>query len=281
MSELAKATGREAPAPAPHPGTVARQERALPERHGATLADKLRYAQALAQAGLLPRAYQHQPANILFGLEYGETLGISTMAAIMGIHVIDGKPCASSALISALVRRAGHRLRVSGDEKSATCTIIRADDPEYKFTFTWTMTRAQQAGLTGKQVWKNYPAAMLMARAITECARAAAQDVLFGLAYTPEELGADALDDDFIAGEVIIEAPEEDPRRKIQELLIRHGIEDPGDQLEALSVLVDRNVGGTRLTEDEIEFVAGELEALPDEEGALQKLLEERKAASA
>ena len=58
-------------------------------------------------------------------MEYGEMLGLSPMAAITGVHVIEGKPTASAGLISALVRRAGHKLRVRGDAKSAACQIVR------------------------------------------------------------------------------------------------------------------------------------------------------------
>jgi hypothetical protein len=150
----------------------------------------LRFAKALADGNLLPRSYQKNPANILWAMEYARTLNITPIAAMAGVHVIDGKPTASSALISALVRRAGHKLRITGDEKSATCTIVRSDDPDFTFSVTWTIEEARIAGLAGKDVWKKYAPAMLKARAITACARDACQEALFGLLYTPEELGA-------------------------------------------------------------------------------------------
>ncbi len=159
--------------------------------YNAPVPDRMRYAEALAGASLLPRAYQKQPANVLLALEYGAALGIAPMAAIQGIHVIEGKPTASAGLIGALVRKAGHRLRVTGDDKHAVCEIVRADDPDFTFRAEWTMQRAQAAGLTGKGVWKQYPAAMLKARAITECARDACPEALAGVNYTAEELGQD------------------------------------------------------------------------------------------
>lgn len=161
------------------------------------LPDMVRYAEHLADANLLPGQYRRQPANVLYAMEYGRTLGITPLAAITGIHVIEGKPSASSALISGLVRQAGHKLRVSGNGLSATAEIIRSDDPEFTYSVTWELRRnangnpnAEDAGLINKQVWKNYPAAMLKARAITQVARDACEEVLFGLHYTPEELGA-------------------------------------------------------------------------------------------
>lgn len=159
---------------------------------------KLEYARALADSGLLPSQYRKNPANVLYAVEYGEMLGLSAMAAITGIHVIEGKPSASAGLISALVRRAGHKLRVWGDARSATCQIVRCDDPDYVFEVTWTRQRnsdgnpsAEEAKLLSKEVWQKYPASMLKARAISQCARDACEEALFGLHYTPEELGAE------------------------------------------------------------------------------------------
>ena len=151
---------------------------------------KVTYAKHLAQAGLLPKAYHGQPGNVLLAVEMGESLGIPTMTAISSIHIVDGKPTASAGLMSALVRRAGHRLRVTGDDTRAVAEIVRADDPDFTFRSEWTMERAKAAGLTGKGVWKSYPAAMLKARAISEVARDACQEALSGVIYTPEELGA-------------------------------------------------------------------------------------------
>ncbi len=156
---------------------------------------KLDYARQLAASGLLPDDYKQKPANLLWAIEFAEMLDLSPMAAITGVHVIKGRPSASAGLMSALVRRAGHKLRVRGDDTSATASIVRSDDPEYTFEVTWTMERAKTAGLLSNDNWKKYPAAMLSARAITECARLACQEALLGIAHTPEELGA-TLDED-------------------------------------------------------------------------------------
>ena len=181
-------------------------EVAVRQGQAAAIPAKLAYARALADSGLLPSAYRRQPANVLWAVEYGEMLGLPPMAAMTGVHVIEGKPTASAGLISGLVRQAGHKLRVWGTNKSATCEIVRSDDPEHTFSVTWTLKRnsddnpsAEEAGLLGKNVWKNYPASMLKSRAITQCARDACEEVLYGLHYTPEELGAEVDGD----GEVV------------------------------------------------------------------------------
>lgn len=156
-----------------------------------SLPEKMEYAKALAVASLLPKQYQQNPGNLLFAMEYAEALNIQPIHAITSIHVIEGKPSASADLIAATIRRAGHKLRITGDDTKAVAQLIRADDPDFTYEASWDMNKARTAGLTGKAVWKNYPAAMLRSRAITEVARMGATDALFGVIYTPEELGAE------------------------------------------------------------------------------------------
>lgn len=153
---------------------------------------KVMYAEELAKAGILPKSYRGQPGNVLFAIELGYSLGLDPAQALTKIHVIEGTPSASANLISGLVRRAGHRLRVRVERENglaAIAEIVRADDPDFTFVARWDMDRARVAGLAGKDVWKKYPEAMLKARAITEVAREACEEALSGLNYTPEELG--------------------------------------------------------------------------------------------
>lgn len=182
------------------------------------LRGEIEYCRALADAGLLPASYRKQPANLLLIKGQADALGIHLAAAISGIHVIDGKPSISANLMSALVRRAGHRLRVTGDDKRAVAEITRRDDPDFVFRSEWTIERAATAGLVGKKggSWEKYPAAMLKARAISEVARDACPEALAGVIYTPEELGADvAIDAD---GDVIVQAaPQPSPAAPVQQ----------------------------------------------------------------
>ncbi|GAB3213292.1 hypothetical protein GCM10027294_43490 [Marinactinospora endophytica] len=159
-----------------------------------SLPERMEYARTLASSGLLPSAYRNRPENVLFAVEYGRALGLEPITAINSVHVIEGKPAASSGLISALVRRAGHTLRVRVDrepELVAIAQIIRADDPDYTFESRWSLERARRAGVAGKKVWQSFPEAMLKARAITEVAREACEEAILGVEYTPEELGAE------------------------------------------------------------------------------------------
>ena len=156
------------------------------------LAEKQGWAQTLAASNLLPPAYQQQPANLFLAAEYADTLGIPRIAAVTGIHVIQGKPSMSADLMAAQVRRAGHKLRVKASDTEAVAQLVRADDPDFTYECRWTLDRAKTAGLIGKAGgnWQKYPAAMLKARAISEVIREGCSEVLYGAVYTPEELGA-------------------------------------------------------------------------------------------
>lgn len=172
----------------------------------------IKNAKWLANSDMVPPAYQNQPANILLAIQTGAPLGFTASQSISGIHVIKGKPTMSADMTAAAIRRAGHRLRVRGDDTHAVAVLIRSDDPDFEYKSEWTMERAKRAGLLGNQTWSKYPAAMLRARAITEVARAGASEALYGVIYTPEELGADVNED----GEPveIQTAPAPAPRRE-------------------------------------------------------------------
>lgn len=175
--------------------------------HRSSLDSKVAYARFLTASNLLPTAYRNQPANVLYAVEYGEMLGLPAMAAITGIHIIEGKPTASAALMTALVRREGHKLRVTfrKDTNTAVAELIRKDDPEFTFRAEWTIERAVAAGLCelkdGKVrardkkgnplPWEKYTQNMLKWRAVSEVCRDGAEECLMGMHYTPEELGAD------------------------------------------------------------------------------------------
>lgn len=151
------------------------------------MGNKVEYAQTLSHSGLLPKHFQNNPANLLFAIEFAEALGMKPIHAITSVHVINGKPSASADLIGTMVRRAGHRLRVVGDDTFAEATLIRNDDPDFEFKARWDMARAKQANLN-TPTWKAYPGAMLRSRAITEVCRAGAPDAMHGIQYSTEEL---------------------------------------------------------------------------------------------
>ncbi len=153
-----------------------------------------RYAQALISqpergaTSLLPKAYQGNTSNVLIAMGLGKAIGITPAQSLYEIYVVNGRPSPSANLMAALVRRAGHRLRIKGDATTCTATLIRHDDPDEPFEATWTFEQARAAGLTGKDTWKSYPAAMLRARAIAEVVRMGASEAVLGMEYAREEM---------------------------------------------------------------------------------------------
>lgn len=184
------------------------------------LESRMQYAKTLASAGsLIPSALHDggapNPGKVLLVMETGAMLGLHPVAALQGVQVIEGKAVLSPALMSAVVRRAGHDLRVttSGSIKSgdfiARAELVREDDVEHPFVVEWSVERALRAKLVDKyeqqggvwtitalrgrnnnpSPWMLYPEAMMKARAISEVCREGATDALMGVGYVPEELG--------------------------------------------------------------------------------------------
>ena len=150
---------------------------------------RIEHAKIVAQSSLIPAEYRGKPADIVWAMDIGDALGVPYTQVMQSMVVARGKMTMSADLMGAVVRRAGHKLRLREDGDSVTADLIRADDPDYTFTVTWDKAKAQAAGLWGSRgPWQQYPRQMLRARAITEVCRQGASDALAGTVYTPEEL---------------------------------------------------------------------------------------------
>lgn len=190
----------------------------------ADLAGQQTMAEALARADLLPKGLRGNPANVLLVLLGARALNVPAFWAWQSMHVIEGKLSLSAELMRALVQRAGHQIRVvKRTDKVATVRIQRSDrDEPYEASFTW--DDAEKAKLSTRDNWAKYPKAMLVARATAIAVRDECPDVLFGVLYTPDELGAqvdadgnpvvDARGNPIIDGEVI--EPAEHPAKAVQ-----------------------------------------------------------------
>lgn len=199
--KAAAKTTAQALAPAPTPGfsyiTAGLQERAD-------------YIARLAPSTILPSAYRGNAANAFVAAETGAALGLEPLQALASIAVINGRATLSSDLMAAVIRRAGHTLRiVENSPESITATLVRADDKTFKFEVTWDKDKATKAGLWGqKGPWSQYPTQMLRARAITEVARQGASEALMGMIYSPEDFGATTTDTgEVLEAEIVDDAP--------------------------------------------------------------------------
>lgn len=176
----------------------------------AGLKERAAYIARLAPSTILPVAYRGNAANAFVAAETGAALGLEPLQALASITVINGRATLSSDLMAAVIRRAGHTLRiVENSPESVTATLIRADDKTFKFEVTWDKDKATKAGLWGQRgPWSQYPTQMLRARAITEVARQGASEALMGMIYSPEDFGATITDTgEVLEAEVVDEAP--------------------------------------------------------------------------
>jgi hypothetical protein len=156
--------------------------------------DDIQTAELLSQSTLVPEAFRGKPANVFLAVSLGEAVGLSPAVALAEVSVVNGRPSLSAQAMAALVQRAGHRLRVSGDDTEAVAQVIRSDDPEHVHEARFTLADAERAGLTKSATYQRYPAAMLRARATTAVIRLAAPDVVLGVGYDPAEVDAPMVD---------------------------------------------------------------------------------------
>ncbi|RLB68530.1 MAG: hypothetical protein DRH08_00655 [Deltaproteobacteria bacterium] len=116
-------------------------------------------------------------------------LGLQPMTAFPDLMVINGTVGMTSKLMLGLVHKAGHRVDViSMTDEEAELDAYRRYDGEWTKvgTFTFTMEQAVTAKLAKKDTYVQYPADMLMNKAIARMVRFAFPDVIRG--YVPDEM---------------------------------------------------------------------------------------------
>lgn len=152
----------------------------------------VKWGQQAVKTRMLPSSISTPEAAAIIVLK-GRELGLSFMTSIAHIHVINGKPSMSAELIQGLARKNLPGLVINiieSDDKVAKIEFIRPEKGAKPYIQTFTMDQAVAAKLTAKDVWKQYPAAMLWSRAVTAGLRKVCPEALMGVSYTAEELGA-------------------------------------------------------------------------------------------
>lgn len=147
-------------------------------------------SQRVSNTPFVPAALRGKNEAVLACVLYGAELGLGPMQSLNSIHVIEGRTAMSPELMRAMVARHGHRIDVL-ENSNTVCEVegTRADTGSTA-KVRWTMEDAKMAGLAGKNNWKTYPRAMLLARATSELCRIVFPDVIAGLSYTPEEVAS-------------------------------------------------------------------------------------------
>ena len=148
-----------------------------------TVKDVQVMAEAAAKSGLFGMKTPEQ-AMALMMLCQAE--GIHPMRAVAEYHIIQGRPALKADAMLARFQRAGGSVKWNRlDDKEVSATFSHPQGGEV--TINWTIEMAKNAGLTGKDTWKQYPRQMLRSRVISEGVRTVFPGVADGI-YTPEEV---------------------------------------------------------------------------------------------
>jgi len=146
-------------------------------------ADMEKMATVIAQSGLFG---VKNPTQALALMLLSQAEGLHPVMAARDYHVIQGRPTLKADTMLARFQAAGGK--VDWSEYTDTAVAGTFSHPSGgKIKVEWTMEMARKANLTGKDVWKQYPRAMLRARVISEGIRTVFPGVLAGM-YTPEEV---------------------------------------------------------------------------------------------
>ena len=155
-----------------------------------SLKEAMQLAELIANSDLAPKDYKGKAGNVLIAVQMGQEVGLSPMAAIQSIAVINGKPSLYGDVGKAILLRNGFQIDEFDTKKIkqagyASCRITRPDGQVCERTFT--IEDAKQAGLWEKAgPWTTYPERQMAWRAFWFAARDIASDVLKGLSGAEE-----------------------------------------------------------------------------------------------
>lgn len=135
------------------------------------------------------------PEKAFMVIAQGRALGLSALAALNGIDIINGRPSLRASTMIALVLtsgRARYFRQVEDTPERCTWETIRVDEgtASEPIRMSFTLEDAKRMGLLGRDQWQKQPQTMLAWRAASKLARRIYPDVTQGLLTTEE------LDDD-------------------------------------------------------------------------------------
>ncbi len=98
-----------------------------------SLEDAFRFAKAIVSSGFAPRGME-KPESVLVALQWGAELGLTPMAALSNIAVVNGRPSLFGDAALALVRSSGQlesyaeeEIGEAGADESCQATKLRND----------------------------------------------------------------------------------------------------------------------------------------------------------
>lgn len=227
------------------------------------ISEAIKLAQILVSSRLLPKAVATPEAAFAI-IATGRELGLTAMQSLRSIHVVEGKPTLSADLMIAIAKRAPeceYIKLVESTDLIATYETKRRGEVGDPTRMSWTIEQAKNAGLTGKDNWRKYPAAMLRARCAAAICRAVYPDTLLGV-YETDELspGRGVPDMEYAQ---IVDSPEPAPANResaatvasdlAKELELAFDAATSADEVRAVSRRVSEARKADRLTDAQVE----------------------------
>ena len=114
--------------------------------------------------------------------------GLHPAVAMRDYHIISGRPSMKADAMLARFQQAGGSVKWTRYDETAVSGVF-SHPQGGSVEITWNMEQAKRANLSGKDVWKAHPRAMLRARCISEGIRTVFPACIVGV-YTPEEIQA-------------------------------------------------------------------------------------------
>jgi hypothetical protein len=152
-------------------------------------------AEFLSKSTVIPISYQNRPENILICVDLASRMGLSPLAVMQNLYIIQGKPSFSGQAIASLIRSSGQFSNVEvnfvGEEgkDSWGCYVSAERNGKTLKGATVTMKMAHAEGWSKKSgsKWLTMPEIMLTYRAYTFFGRQFAPELMMGL-HAVEEL---------------------------------------------------------------------------------------------
>lgn len=170
-----------------------------------------RLANVIGLSGMAPRDFNTRD-KVAVAIMHGMEVGLSPMAAMQSIAVVNGRPSLWGDAVLGLVRSSGllesfkEEIIGEGDNMKAVCTVKRKDDTE-NIVSEFSVDDAKKANLWNKSgPWTQYPKRMLKLRARGFALRDGFPDVLRGLHVAEEQRDIE------VSQNVIVETPPSPPK---------------------------------------------------------------------
>jgi hypothetical protein len=142
-----------------------------------------RMARAVAESKLFGVKSPEQATALML---VAQAEGMHPAIAARDYHVVQGRPALKADAMLARFQQAGGKVRWTAYTDTRVSGVF-SHPSGGEVEVDWTIAQAKSAGLTGKDVWRQYPRAMLRARVISEGIRTVFPGVAVGV-YTVEEV---------------------------------------------------------------------------------------------